>query len=159
MKKLRLFLAAVASLSVLAIPALLNPAMALDCTQTNLTAQQALQCGTNGAGGNNQTPEQATNSLNGTISSVLNILSVAIGILAVVMILSAGLRYITSGGSKEKVSSAKNALVYAVIGLVIVALAQIIVQFVLSKTTAYTATTCPAGQVEQNGQCVTPRGL
>jgi hypothetical protein len=51
------------------------------------------------------------------------------------MIIIGGFRYITSGGKQESVTSAKNTILYAIIGLVIVALAQIIVRFVLSNST------------------------
>jgi hypothetical protein len=54
---------------------------------------------------------------------------------AVVMIIIGGLKYITSGGDSGNVTGAKNTILYAIIGLVIVALAQFIVRFVLSKTT------------------------
>ncbi len=54
---------------------------------------------------------------------------------AVIMIIVGGLRYITSGGSDTSVTSAKNTILYAIIGLIIVALAQIMVRFVLSKVT------------------------
>jgi hypothetical protein len=51
------------------------------------------------------------------------------------MIIIGGLRYVTSGGKQESVTSAKNTILYAVIGLVIIALAQIIARFVLQKAT------------------------
>ena len=56
-----------------------------------------------------------------------------VGIVAVVMIIIGGLRYITSGGNDTNVASAKNTLLYAIIGLIIVSLAQLIVRFVLNK--------------------------
>jgi hypothetical protein len=108
---------------------------ALDCTRTDLTTQQAIQCGTNGAGGNTQTAKQANQNVNDTIASLVNILSIAVGIVAVIMIILGGLRYVTSGGSSEKITSAKNTILYALIGLIIVALAQVIVRFVLNKAT------------------------
>jgi hypothetical protein len=49
------------------------------------------------------------------------------------MIIVGGLRYVTSGGSDASVTGAKNTILYAVIGLVIVALAQVLVHFVLSN--------------------------
>ena len=73
-------------------------------------------------------------NVNGIITSLINILSIVVGVIAVIMIIFAGAKYITSGGDTQKVTSAKNALIYAIIGLVIVALAQVIVHFVLSKT-------------------------
>jgi len=72
-------------------------------------------------------------SLTSILRLVINVLSIIVGFVAVIMIVVAGFRYITSGGESGKVSGAKNAIVYAVIGLVIVALAQVIVHFVLAK--------------------------
>ncbi len=65
------------------------------------------------------------------LESALNLLSFVAGIIAVLMIMLAGLRYITSQGDSQKVSQAKNAIIYAAIGIVVVALAQLIVRFVL----------------------------
>jgi hypothetical protein len=48
------------------------------------------------------------------------------------MIIYGGFKYITSGGDSGNVSGAKNTLVYAIVGLIIVALAQFIVHYVLS---------------------------
>ena len=78
---------------------------------------------------------QAEASINNTLDNVINIFSVIVGIVAVVMIIVGGFKYITSSGDSSKVSSAKNTILYAIIGLVVVALAQIIVRFVLSNAT------------------------
>lgn len=55
------------------------------------------------------------------------------GVVSVIMIIIGGLKYITSAGDSGNVSGAKNTILYAIIGLVIVALSQIIVRFVLAK--------------------------
>lgn len=68
------------------------------------------------------------------LSKVINILGILAGIVAVIMIVVSGLRFITSGGDAAKVSSAKNALAYALIGLAVAALAQMFVHIVLSNT-------------------------
>jgi len=60
---------------------------------------------------------------------------VIVGIAAVIMIIVGGFRYITSGGNDASVTSAKNTILYAVIGLIVVALSQLIVRFVLGKLT------------------------
>lgn len=75
-----------------------------------------------------------TDRVNSLIKQIINIISVIVGVVAVIMIIVGGFRYITSGGSTEKVTGAKNTILYALIGLIIVALAQIIVRFVLNKT-------------------------
>jgi uncharacterized membrane protein len=75
---------------------------------------------------------------NNLVATIINIISVVVGIVAVIMIIYAGFRYVTSGGRDDSVKGAKNTILYAIIGLVVVALAQIIVHFVLNKTTQAT---------------------
>lgn len=79
---------------------------------------------------------EATQKVNNLIHTVINLLSLVVGIVAVIMIIVGGLRYITSGGSDTGVTGAKNTILYAVIGLIIVALAQLLVRFVLNKVTS-----------------------
>ena len=74
-------------------------------------------------------------SVNKLITQIVNILSVIVGVVAVIMIIFGGFKYITSGGKQESVTAAKNTILYALIGLIIVALAQIIVKFVLNRAT------------------------
>ena len=52
------------------------------------------------------------------------------------MIIIGGLRYITSGGDSGNVTGAKNTILYAVVGLIVVALAQVIVRFVVNRATS-----------------------
>ncbi len=75
----------------------------------------------------------AEDKLNKLITQIINVLSVIIGIVAVIMIIWGGFKFITSSGDSGNVSSAKNTVIYAIIGLIIVALAQVIVRFVLNK--------------------------
>ena len=72
-------------------------------------------------------------SLNSVVKAIINVLSIVIGIVAVIMIMVGGFRYITSGGDSNNITSAKNTILYAIVGLVVVALAQALVQFVLNK--------------------------
>lgn len=82
--------------------------------------------GGNCGGGNQRT-------VNDLISQIINVLSIIIGVTAVIMIMVGGFKYITSAGDSNNISSAKNTILYALVGLVVVALAQLIVKFVLSK--------------------------
>jgi cytochrome bd-type quinol oxidase subunit 2 len=88
-----------------------------------------LRFGTNCALQNGNVDSTANNILR----QIVNIFSVIVGIVAVFMIIVGGLRYITSGGDSSKVNSAKNTILYAIIGLVVVALAQVIVGFVVQR--------------------------
>lgn len=130
LKRAKLILAGLLTLAVLLPPA----AVLADCANP-ATTQEAIQCGTNGAsGGTTKSTAQATDSFNNIVSTLLNILTVLVGVVAVIMIVLAGYRFITSGGNAEKVKSARNALLYAIIGIVIAALAQVIAQFVINRS-------------------------
>lgn len=87
-----------------------------------------------GAGKCTKTKEAASETkINNLITSIVNIISVIVGIIAVIMIIVGGAKFITSGGDSGKISSAKSTVLYAIVGLIIVALAQVIVKFVLGK--------------------------
>ncbi|HSH55898.1 MAG TPA: pilin [Candidatus Limnocylindrales bacterium] len=80
------------------------------------------------------TPTTGTTGLQNILTRAVNIFSIIVGIIAVIMIIVGGLKYITSGGDSGNVSSAKNTILYAIVGLIVVALAQFIVRFVLNTT-------------------------
>jgi len=84
---------------------------------------------------NNTTCAPGTGRLNNIVATVINILSVVVGIVAVIMIIIAGFKFLTSGGDAQATASARNTIIYAIVGLVVVAMAQIIVKFVLDKVT------------------------
>jgi len=89
--------------------------------------------GATGGGLTNCDPTQGQGNLSNLAKTVVNILSLIVGVVAVIMIIIGGFRYITSGGESGNVSGAKNTLIYAIVGLLIVALAQLIVHFVLGQ--------------------------
>lgn len=74
------------------------------------------------------------NSLFGIITNIINLLLVVIGIIAVIMIIIGGFRYTTSAGDAGQTKSARDTIIYAVVGLVIAIMAYAIVNFVLSRT-------------------------
>ncbi|MEI6237338.1 MAG: pilin [Candidatus Saccharibacteria bacterium] len=80
--------------------------------------------------------EGSGNSINSMVATIINIFSWIVGVICVIMIIYGGFRYVTAGGDSARVGDAKNTILYAIVGLVIVALAQVIVKFVLSKVTA-----------------------
>lgn len=104
-------------------------------------AKGEAQCGVNladGATGTDSSCADTTNSesnLSSTLKSVLNILSVVAGVITVIMLIIAGIRFVTSQGDSGSVSSARNTVIYAIVGLIVVVLAQFIVFFVVGKTT------------------------
>ena len=76
---------------------------------------------------------QSEKTISNRIETVLNLLTVVAGIISVVMIIISGVRFVTAAGDTNQITSARNTLIYALAGLVIIALAQIIVKLVLSK--------------------------
>ncbi len=99
------------------------------CAGANLEASADATC---------EGTDEAVASVNGIMTTVINIFSLVVGVVSVIMIIVGGLKYITSGGDSGNVTGAKNTILYAIIGLVIVALAQIIVKFVLAKVSTGT---------------------
>ncbi len=63
----------------------------------------------------------------------INVFLFIIGAIAVVMVVYGGFKYVVSGGDSTSVTSAKNTILYAVIGLIIALLAYAIVNFVVSS--------------------------
>lgn len=76
---------------------------------------------------------QSGTTLSTTLKNIINIVSIIVGIAAVIMLVISGLRYVTSAGDSNQITSAKHTLIYALVGLVVVALAQAIVKFVLNR--------------------------
>lgn len=70
---------------------------------------------------------------NGVLTHVTQIFAIVLGVVAVIVIMVAGLRLIGSNGDSSAVSGARRAVTYALIGLVVAALAQSIVSFVLTR--------------------------
>lgn len=119
----------IASTSALSLPS-------GDASITATTFKQDACDGISQLGGSNpcsDSGQAANNKLSDTMATIVNLLSYIVGIVAVIMVIVAGFKYITSGGDSAKVSSAKSTLVYAIVGLIIVALAQFIVHFVLGN--------------------------
>lgn len=67
------------------------------------------------------------------VKKFVNIFLFAVGALSVIMLIWGGIRYTTSAGDSNKVTAAKNTVLYAIVGLVVAILAYAIVNMVISK--------------------------
>ena len=116
----------------MALPMLALPGMTLsaaaDCPNLNSSRGQVL----NGIGESGKNCD--TSAVSRLLRTVVTILSIIAGAAAVIMVILAGFKYITSGGEAGKVTNAKNTLIYALIGVAIAALAQVLVHFVLAQS-------------------------
>lgn len=78
----------------------------------------------------------ATNPIfgpSGILTEVIQIIAYIVGIASIIIIIISGLRMVLSGGDPNNVSSARNSILYALIGVAIALSAQGIVVFVLQK--------------------------
>jgi Tfp pilus assembly protein PilN len=57
------------------------------------------------------------------------------------MIIYGGFRYVTSAGDSSKITAARQTIMYALVGLVVVALSQLLVKFVLNASSEAIAPT------------------
>lgn len=78
--------------------------------------------------------DQATaqSSFQDLIIDIVNILSVVIGAVAVIMLIIGGFRYVVSGGDATGTKGAKDTIMYAIIGLIVVLFSQVITRFVVA---------------------------
>lgn len=67
------------------------------------------------------------------INGILNTAYLWAGIICVIIIIIAGVLYTISAGDASKVKRAKDAIVGAIVGLVVIAFAFVITQFVLGR--------------------------
>src|SRR3546814_10141281 len=67
------------------------------------------------------------------VKGAINLLSILVGLVAVIMLIVGGFRYVTSGGDANATKGARDTILYALVGLVVVAIAQAIVKFVLEQ--------------------------
>jgi hypothetical protein cdiviTM7_00647 len=79
---------------------------------------------------NNIVCANSSESVDPVIKTVIRYLLIISGIVSVVMVIIGGLKYSTSNGDSAKLSSAKNTILYAIIGVIISALAYGIVDYV-----------------------------
>ncbi len=89
-----------------------------------------------GNGANCAQPTGAATQLFGDgsiFNTVTNILLFLIGAISVVMLIIGGIRYVISGGDQGAVTSAKNTILYAIIGIVVAFLAFAAVRFVTDQ--------------------------
>lgn len=140
MKKLLITLAI--ALGLLAPVAVAVPTMAATGDASQTSAQEEACKGIGGTYSNNTCTVGNSNvEPTSIVKTVIEIFSWVVGAVAVVMVIFGGFRYVTSGGDNAKVTSAKNTILYALIGLIVVALSQVIVIFVFNKTNEVVKTT------------------
>lgn len=85
------------------------------------------------AAGSNAVCSAGSDNLGKMIGNIINILLYLLGAIAVIMIIIGGIKYATANGDPSQVKSAKDTIMYAVIGLVVALMAGGIVNFVVNR--------------------------
>lgn len=135
------------SLKTMLAGLLIVPTLALGVVATvtpQATYAQAATCsgdpssGLTGGAGCAKTSEQPGDLFGGggIFTKIVNILLYIIGAIAVIMLIFGGIRYVLSGGDSAAVTSAKNTILYAVVGIIVAILAYAIVNFVIGSLIA-----------------------
>jgi hypothetical protein len=130
-QKFSLFLA---SLSVLFLSASMAvaPAYAFDPFSSACTANtgDSAVCVDKGNGQNGNNPIYGSGGL---IYKITEVVAFIAGVAAIIVILVGSIKYVTSGGDANAASSAKNTILGAFIGLIIIIVAASLITFVVSK--------------------------
>ncbi len=82
-----------------------------------------------------QPASAASGDLQSNIKNIINAMLLVIGIVAVIMLIVGGFRYVLSNGNEKAVTGAKDTILYAIIGIVVALLSFAIVNFVLGQFT------------------------
>lgn len=122
MQKIKLSI--IAAFAVLGLGLVAVPSYAATCT----SPKDCVQSGVNNAGGSSSKTD-----IGPLIKTIVNVLLFILGAVAVIMIVIGGLKYTLSNGDSSAVTSAKNTILYAVIGLIVALMAFAIVNFVIKN--------------------------
>lgn len=118
MKIILLAVAFTIAFSFVAAPVLAQDAVNEACTGANFGDAAAGCTGT---------------ELGGSIRKVTNVISFIVGIISVIVAIIAGLMYTVSAGDPQKTKQAKDALLFAIVGLVVAIMAYAIASFVVTQ--------------------------
>lgn len=108
-----------------------QPAPAPQAQGGGVSPVDSIRKGTTDAGSS----ETDDSGFNDGLQTVMNILMFLLGAIAVIMIVIGGLRYTTSNGDAGTIKSAKDTILYAVVGLIVALIAYAIVSFVITQFT------------------------
>lgn len=121
--------------AVLALAVPVAVPLAVSAAPVDSASSKALCEGSGGTwnSGANSCGIPNTKSFPQQLAEITNLLLFIIGAIAVIMIIIGGIRYVTSSGDQAQTKSAKDTILYAVIGLVVAFMAYAIVNFVVGQ--------------------------
>lgn len=108
---------------------------------TMVLAQDALNANDLGVGAIQKSIKLGSGDVRQTAARLINVALGFLGIIAVVIVLIGGFKYMVAGGSDEKTADARKLIISGIIGLAIILSAWAITGFVLSRLISATAET------------------
>ena len=135
MKQIKRIVTTFMALGLFMLPFSLSHVVGAQEIERNLQCGANLQFDPNAECSVDDSGQTAAQRVDQIVKQIINIMSLVVGVVAVIMIIIGGFKYVTSGGDSGNVSGAKNTILYAVVGLIVVALAQVIVRFVVDRAT------------------------
>ena len=131
MKKIVIFIAAIslvvmAPLSVQAAPLSFGALVGSSCDAAGMTDKDSSLCD----------DANKNQEVNKYLKNIINFLLLVVGVLAVIMIIVSAIKFAISAGDSAKLTSAKNTLLYSIIGLSVALASFWIVNTVLAEVTA-----------------------
>lgn len=97
----------------------------VDCSQTKVS--ESAVCKDKNPGSN---PIAGSDGL---LLKITKIIATIAGMAAIILIIIGGLRYVTSGGDPESARKARNTILNALIGLVVIAISAALITFVVNR--------------------------
>jgi len=79
------------------------------------------------------TPGNPLTGSDGLIIKITRIVAIIAGIAATIMIIMSGFRYITANGDANQAASARSTLIYAIVGLIVIVIAQSLIALVIGN--------------------------
>ncbi|MCA9338863.1 hypothetical protein KC939_00785 [Candidatus Saccharibacteria bacterium] len=67
------------------------------------------------------------------VRNIINTLLFLVGVIAVIVIIISGIRFVTANGNSDQIASARNGIIYSVVGLAVALMAYAIVYFVIDR--------------------------
>lgn len=122
--------------ALLIIPAIALSILATDTLSASLAnAACDVTGGIAGGAGCAQGKDQQSDLFgqNGIFKTITDVLLFIIGAISVIMLIIGGIRYTTSNGDSAAITTAKNTILYAVIGIIVSLLAYALVNFVITS--------------------------
>jgi hypothetical protein len=92
------------------------------------------QSAANSAVCDNVSNKDPVTGTNGILYKTTRIVSVIAGIAAVIMMMAGGFMYVTSAGDSGKATTARNTMIYAAVGLIVIGLGQALITLFVNTT-------------------------